>query len=184
MQDLQKVLNSHKILTSKQKAMIRVNQAGEHGATRIYAGQMAVLKNKEDLDILRTMADQEQDHLEKFNRLIIEHQVRPTLLQPVWHIAGYALGVATALLGREAAYACTIAVEEVIDEHYQDQLNSLEIEAPSGDLIDTIRTCREDEIHHKDIAIEQGGREANGYALLTTTIKSASRLAIWLSKRL
>ncbi|MYJ72909.1 MAG: demethoxyubiquinone hydroxylase family protein, partial [Rhodospirillaceae bacterium] len=102
-------------------SMIRVNQAGEYGAARIYAGQLAVLGDGEDGPVLREMAEQEQKHLDTFNRMIAERQVRPTVMTPVWHVAGFALGAATALMGREAAMACTVAVEEVIDEHYADQ---------------------------------------------------------------
>ncbi|MCE3231718.1 MAG: ubiquinone biosynthesis protein UbiB [Alphaproteobacteria bacterium] len=165
------------------KSMIRVNQAGEYGAMRIYAGQLAVLKGTPAQETLTEMATQEAEHLQKFNRLIIENQIRPTLLQPLWHVGGYALGVMTALMGEKAAHACTIAVEEVIDDHYQSQLSQLEgpLEKPLADLIEQ---CRQDEIAHKEIAIDSGGRGAPGYTLLTATIKAISRTAIWLSSRI
>lgn len=171
--------------------MIRVNQAGEYGAARIYAGQLAILKGRPVEGTLREMAAQEGQHLDEFNRLIIENQVRPTLLQPLWHVGGYALGIVTALMGEKAAHACTIAVEEVIDEHYQSQLRCLEtrnsdspappITTPLAELIDR---CRQDEIAHKETAIHLGGRDAPAYELLTTTIKAISRAAIWLSSRI
>ena len=98
--------------------MIRVDQAGEYGARRIYEGQLAVLAGKPGGEAVRHMYEQELAHLETFDKLIAERRVRPTALQPVWHIAGFALGAATALMGEKAAMACTVAVEEVIDEHY------------------------------------------------------------------
>jgi ubiquinone biosynthesis monooxygenase Coq7 len=161
--------------------MIRVNQAGEYGATRIYAGQLAVLKGTPAEDALREMATQEQEHLQKFNRLIIEGEIRPTLLQPLWHVGGYALGMITALMGEKSAHACTIAVEEVIDDHYQSQLKELgNTHTPLRDLIEQ---CRQDEVAHKEIAIEKGGHEAPAYDLLSATVKLLSRTAIWLSER-
>jgi len=167
------------------KSMIRVNQAGEYGAARIYAGQLAMLKGTPAADSLIEMAAQEAVHLQKFNRLVIEHQVRPTILQPLWHVGGYALGMFTAMMGEKAAHACTIAVEEVIDEHYQGQLAQLkktpEANAPLADLIEE---CRQDELAHKETAIDLGGHEAPAYDLLTSTIKTISRTAIWLSSRI
>ena len=172
-------------VTETIKSMIRVNQAGEYGAARIYAGQLAVLKGTPTEAPLIEMADQEAEHLHQFNRLIIEHQVRPTLLQPLWHVGGYALGMVTALMGAKAAHACTIAVEEVIDEHYQSQLKKLDKEGASHiPLAQLIETCRQDEIAHKETAIDLGGRDAPAYDLLTTAIKTISRTAIWLSSRI
>lgn len=169
-------------------SMIRVNQAGEYGATRIYAGQLAILKGTPAEETLTEMAAQEQEHLRKFNRLIIEHQVRPTILQPLWHVGGYALGMITAMMGEKAAHACTIAVEEVIDEHYQGQLKQL---APTSKmfplhtpLANLIEECRQDEVAHKETAIELGGRDAPAFSFLTTTVKTISRTAIWLSSRI
>ena len=174
-------------LSDKVKSMIRVNQAGEYGATQIYAGQMAVLRGTAAQGTLAEMAAQEAEHLEKFNRLIIENQIRPTILQPLWHLGGYALGVATALMGEKAAHACTIAVEEVIDEHYQNQLAHLETaphDTPPENLAALIEECRQDEVAHKETAIRLGGRDALAYAPLTATIKTISKVAIWLSSRI
>lgn len=158
---------------------LRVDHAGEYGATRIYAGQLAVLG---DHPTIRHMAAQERKHLETFDRLLTENRVRPTLLQPVWHVAGFALGAATALLGEKAAMACTEAVEQVIDEHYKAQADGLE----PGDtaLKETIETFRAEEVEHKETAIAEGAHEAPAYPILTTAVKQASRLAIWLSTRL
>ncbi len=161
--------------------MIRVDQAGEYGAARIYAGQLAVLGRSPSAPTLRRMAEQEQRHLDEFNRLVVERRVRPTLLQPLWHVAGFALGAATAVLGEKAAMACTVAIEETIDEHYRRQAARLGDSEPK--LKDTIEEFREDELEHRETAIEHGAKQAPGYAPLTAAIKSASRLAIWLSER-
>lgn len=175
----------HAAIADEIKSMIRVNQAGEYGATRIYAGQLAILKGTPAEHTLTEMASQEAVHLKKFNRLIIEHQVRPTFLQPFWHLGGYALGMLTAMMGEKAAHACTIAVEEVIDEHYQGQLEQLaHMPSPPASLTELIEECRQDEIAHKEAAENLGGRNAPAYDLLTTTIKAISRTAIWLSSKI
>jgi 3-demethoxyubiquinol 3-hydroxylase len=161
--------------------MIRVDQAGEYGAARIYAGQLAVLGRMRAAPTLRRMAEQEQRHLDEFNRIMVERRVRPTLLQPLWHVAGFALGAATAMLGEKAAMACTVAVEETIDEHYRRQAARLGDAEPA--LKDAIEEFREDEIEHRDTALAHGAQQAPGYAPLTAAIKRASRLAIWLSER-
>lgn len=161
--------------------MLRVNLAGEYGAKRIYEGQLAILKNSSLAPLLEHMKDQELTHLKAFETLVIENHVRPTALQPLWHVAGYALGAITALLGEKAAMACTVAVEEVIDDHYEKQLIQLGDENP--ELSQLISTCQQDELEHRDSAIEQGAYEAPAYPVLSHTIKTASRLAIWLSER-
>jgi len=161
--------------------IIRVDHAGEYGAVRIYEGQLAVLKDGSDVETVRHMKEQEEIHREKFEQLITENRVRPTILTPFWHVAGYALGAGTALLGKEAAMACTEAVEEVIDEHYQEQLEQLG--ADQSELKDVIAKFRNEEIEHRDIAREQGAAEAPGYELLTSAVKASSKLAIWLSSR-
>lgn len=162
--------------------IIRVDQAGEFGAARIYAGQLAVLGKSPVAPVLRDMAAQEQRHLEAFNKLMVERRVRPTLLAPVWHVAGFALGAASALLGERAAMACTVAVEEVIDEHYAKQAAQLgDDEKPLRDLVEEFRG---DENAHRDTALKHDAQDTPGYEILTGAIKSASRLAIWLSTRL
>ena len=161
--------------------MIRVDQAGEYGARRIYEGQLAVLERKPGGAAIRHMYEQELAHLETFDRLMAERRVRPTALQPVWHLAGFALGAATALMGEKAAMACTVAVEEVIDEHYAAQAEALgEDEAP---LKETIERFRAEEIEHRDLGLAAGAEQAPAYPLLSAGIKRASRLAIWLSER-
>jgi len=162
--------------------MIRVDHAGEYGATRIYQGQLAVLGRGRARDEVRHMGEQEKRHLAAFDRLLPERRVRPTLLHPLWHVAGFALGAATALLGERAAMACTVAVEEVIDEHYVGQAERLGAADPA--LTETILEFRADEIAHRDKALEMGAEETLGYDLLSAAIKTGSRLAIWLSERL
>ena len=166
--------------------IVRVDQAGEYGAIRIYAGQQAVLRRRlpagnKARKAVEHMAMQEQRHKREFDRLLVERRVRPTLLQPIWHVAGFALGAATALLGEKAAMACTVAVEEVIDEHYAKQAAILgDDEKP---LRETIEEFRAEELEHRDEALVQGAEQAPAYTVLSAGIKAASRLAIWLSSR-
>jgi ubiquinone biosynthesis monooxygenase Coq7 len=165
--------------------MIRVDQAGEYGAVRIYAGQLAVLRRSgarsASGEAVRAMAATEREHLQRFDDLVADRGVRPTVLQPFWHVAGYALGAATALLGERAAMACTVAVEEVIDRHYAEQAERLGDD--EAELRETIEKFRADEIEHKDEALALGAEGAPGYELLTGAVKAGSRLAIWLSTR-
>jgi ubiquinone biosynthesis monooxygenase Coq7 len=162
--------------------MIRVDHAGEHGARRIYEGQLAVLGRSPAMPVIRRMAEQEKRHLAAFDRLVIERRVRPTLLSPLWHVAGFALGAATALLGERAAMACTVAVEEVIDGHYAKQIDALGAE--EAELKATLAEFRGHEIEHRDTGLAHGAAEAPAYALLSGAIKAGSRLAIWLSTRI
>jgi ubiquinone biosynthesis monooxygenase Coq7 len=162
--------------------MLRVDHAGEFGATRIYQGQLDVLGRGPAAGLIRRMAETEQRHLTRFETLLQERRVRPTLLYPLWSVAGYALGAATALLGERAAMACTVAVEEVIDEHYRAQAAYLAEEDPA--LRETILSFRDDEIAHRDIALAHGAEDTPGYDLISAVVKTGSRLAIWLSTRL
>jgi ubiquinone biosynthesis monooxygenase Coq7 len=162
--------------------MIRVDQAGEYGARRIYEGQLAVLPQGPGRAAVEHMAAQERRHLEAFDRMVGDRHVRPTALQPLWHAAGFALGAATALLGSRAAMACTVAVEEVIDAHYARQAAALP--ETEGELRTTIEKFRGEELEHRDLALAHGAGEAPGYELLTSAIKAGSRLAIWLAERI
>ena len=164
------------------KRMIRVDHAGEHGAARIYEGQLAVLGKRPVAETIGRMAAQERRHRAAFDRLLVERRVRPTLLGPFWNAAGYALGAATALLGERAAMACTVAVEEVIDEHYRRQSEMLGAREPA--LKQTIEEFRADEIEHRDTGLEYGAERAPGYEILSAAIKTGSRLAIWLATRI
>lgn len=164
-------------------AMLRVNQAGEYGATRIYAGQLAVLRaNSPAARLISRMAGQEQAHLARFDALMAERGVRPTALQPLWKVAGFALGAATALLSEKAAMACTEAVETEIDKHYGRQLAELGDDDP--ELARDIEQFRADELEHRDTAREAGAAQAVGYPVLTAAIRAGCRVAIALSKRI
>ena len=162
--------------------MLRVDHAGEYGATRIYEGQLTILGKRPAARALREMAAAEERHLAEFETLLTGRRVRPTLLQPVWSLAGWALGAGTALLGERAAMAATVAVEEVIDEHYRAQAERLGETEP--ELRDKILAFRDDELAHRDAALAAGAEETPGYDLLSAAIKAGSRLAIWLSTRL
>lgn len=161
--------------------MIRVDHAGEYGAKRIYQGQLAVLGHTDKAELLRHMQAQEQVHLDTFSRLIAERRVRPTALLPLWHIAGFALGASTAALGTRAAMACTVAVEEAIDEHYRAQ--SAALPASEAPLRDTIETFRAEELEHRDIGLAHEAEQAPAYRLLTAAIKLGCKAAIAISER-
>ena len=163
--------------------MLRVDQAGEYGARRIYEGQLAALGPRHPkAAAIREMYEQELVHLKTFDELLVARQVRPTALQPLWHVAGFALGAATALIGERAAMACTVAVEEVIEEHYAKQSTALAAEEPK--IREVIDRFRAEELEHRDIGLEHGAEETPGYEVLSASIKAGSRLAIWLSERI
>ena len=169
------------------KEMIRVDHAGEYGAVRIYEGQLAVFRNlpykKEITESLTRMAAEEEEHLDRFNKLVNERQVRPTALNPLWHIGGFAMGAATALMGEKAAHACTVAVESVIDEHYQSQIDELSALDSEEDLRETIIQFREEELAHKQEALESGAEETPGYPVLSNVIQTICRAAIRASEK-
>jgi ubiquinone biosynthesis monooxygenase Coq7 len=165
--------------------MIRVDQAGEYGATRIYAGQLAVMGERGPHSAeIRGMAEQEQGHRAEFDALMAKRGVRPTALQPFWNVAGYALGAGTALLGPEAAMACTAAIETEIDEHYSRQLEELERDGDDPELADMIHRFREDEREHRDAALEAGAERAPAYPLLSAAIRLGCRAAIRISEKI
>jgi len=163
--------------------IIRVNHAGEFGAQQIYRGQMQFLRDEEDIATVREMKEQEDKHFQYFNDAMVKRRVRPTVLHPLWRVAGYTLGAATALMGKKAAMACTVAVEEVIEEHYQEQIEALEKEPSEKELLAKIKQFQQEEIEHKEIGLENEATDAPAYNLLSAAIKKASRAAIWLSKR-
>jgi 3-demethoxyubiquinol 3-hydroxylase len=165
------------------KSLIRVNQAGEYGAKRIYAGQLAVMGDRTPAArSIAHMAEQEQRHLSAFDAMIAERGVRPTLLQPVWDIAGFALGAVTAAIGPEAAMACTVAVETEIDRHYAQQLEELGDSEPA--LCAMIAEFQAEELEHKATALEQGAERAPAYPLMSLAIRAGCRAAIAVSKRI
>ncbi len=161
------------------RRMIRVDHAGEYGAARIYAGQLAVLRNSDKAGLLRHMQAQEQAHLDTFSDLIATKRVRPTVMLPFWHLAGFALGAVTAALGERAAMACTVAVEETIDAHYTAQIDAL-ADTPLRQTLDRFRA---EEREHRDIGLANGAEQVPGYRLLTGIIKAGCRAAIRISER-
>ncbi|XP_047520766.1 5-demethoxyubiquinone hydroxylase, mitochondrial [Pieris napi] len=165
--------------------IIRVDHAGELGADRIYAGQMAVLGTSKEGPLIQHMWEQEKKHRQKFEELISKYRVRPTVMTPLWNIAGFALGAGTALLGKEAAMACTVAVETVIVDHYNDQLRTL-MEDPQIDkeILDTITQFRNEEQEHHDTGIDHGAEQAPFYQALTEVIKTGCKVAIAISKKI
>lgn len=171
-------------LTAEQRTarMIRVDHAGEYGAARIYAGQLAVLGRGPKGAVIRHMAAQEAEHLRSFSAMIVSRRVRPTALLPVWHLAGFALGALTAALGEKAAMACTVAVEDAIDAHYSAQAAELGDAEP--ELKQTIEKFRAEELEHRDTGLAHGAEAAPGYRLLYRAINTGCRVAIALSERL
>ena len=165
--------------------MIRVDQAGEYGATRIYAGQLAVMGDRAPLSAeIRGMAEQEIRHQGKFDALMARRGVRPTALQPLWSAAGYALGAVTAMIGPEAAMACTVAVESEIDRHYTHQLEALSADGKDPELAELVENCRADERAHHASALAAGAEQAPLYPLLSAAIRLGCRAAIRLSERI
>jgi ubiquinone biosynthesis monooxygenase Coq7 len=164
--------------------IIRVNHAGEFGAKVIYAGQIAALKLKKDhqtLELVEEMKKQEDVHFEYFDEQLKKQKIRPTIMQPIWRVGGFALGFLTALADKRAAMACTTAVEEVIDEHYQSQLNSLKEEK---DLKEKIEKFRAEELEHRDIGYKNHAAEIKYFKPLTTFIKATTKFAITVSKKI
>lgn len=164
------------------RRILRVDQAGEYGAVRIYEGQLAILGRSRVGPVIRQMAEGEREHLATFDRLLPQRRVRPTLLHPLWHVAGFALGAGTALMGARAAMACTAAVEEVIDEHYARQVADLGDDEP--ELREICERYRQEEVEHRETSLSHGAADAPAYRALTGVIKAGSRAAIWLSERI
>ncbi len=162
--------------------MIRVDHAGEYAAVRIYQGQLAALRARGKADLVRHMLAQEQHHLATFDGLIADRRVRPTALLPVWHLAGFALGALTAALGERSAMACTVAVEDTIDAHYQKQL--AELDATEPELRATLGKFRDEELEHRDTGLAHGAEQAPAYRLLRAVIMTGCRAAIALSERI
>ena len=161
---------------------LRVDHAGERAAQQIYKGQLAILRNHSSGEEIQHMMEQEVEHLEKFEELLNERAVRPSLLDPLWGAAGFALGVVTAAMGPKAAMACTIAVKEVIGEHYAKQADALD--ENEAELLKTISKFRDDELEHRDIAIAHDGREARHYAVLRDVIQRGCRTAIKVAEKI
>ncbi|XP_017850260.1 5-demethoxyubiquinone hydroxylase, mitochondrial isoform X1 [Drosophila busckii] len=165
--------------------IIRVDHAGELGADRIYAGQMAILGNGPMGKTIEHMWEQEKCHRKQFETLIQQHRVRPTVMTPIWNVAGFVLGAGTALMGEKAAMACTVAVETVIVEHYNDQLRQI-MDSPNPDkeLLATITKFRDEEQEHHDTGIDCGAEQAPFYKAMTEVIKFGCKTAIAISKKI
>ncbi len=161
--------------------VIRVDHAGEYGAKRIYQGQLAVLRGTKHEPTIRHMQEQEQEHLDTFTRLVRERRVRPTALLPLWHVAGFALGALTAAMGPRAAMACTVAVEEAIDDHYAEQAAALGDDEAA--LKSDIERFRAEELEHRDIGLANEAELTPGYRLLHAAIKTGCRVAIKVTER-
>ena len=163
--------------------MIRVDHAGEYGAARIYAGQLAVMGTRGPVSAeIARMQQQEARHLDHFDRMLTEHRVRPTILHPIWNVAGFALGAVTALLGPRAAMACTAAVETEIDRHYQAQRDALAGSNPAFEAV--IADFQADEVEHRDTAIAHGAEQTPGYPVMRAVIGAGCRAAIAAAKRI
>lgn len=161
---------------------IRVNQAGEYGAVRIYEGHMAISQYRNIRSALfSAMLENEKAHLAVFNKLLIQYRIRPTILQPLWHVLGFALGASSAFLGEKVAMICTVAIEEVIEQHYTRQVIILGDMAP--ELRDTILTCRDEESAHRSVCLEYDIAGHPAFPFLSNLLKVGSQLAIWLSER-
>ena len=178
----------NKSLSSEDKKLIeeiiRVDHAGEHGATQIYRGQLAIFKeNTEFGKEIKEMADQEEIHKSTFDEYIVKENVKPTALFPFWNLAGYALGLGTALMGKKAAMACTVAVEEVIGQHYEEQAEELKKRKIKPQLLKTVKKFREDELEHHDTGVDHQAEMTTGYILLSKTIKQFCYTAIKISKK-
>jgi 3-demethoxyubiquinol 3-hydroxylase len=174
---------------SRMAEILRVDHAGEMGAVAIYRGQRAVMAAHRDPSIARTLEEMEAHeavHLARFDELLTQHGVRPTLLAPAWRLAGFALGAATALMGEKAAHACTEAVESVIEDHYARQIAEIQADpsGPAAVLAPELSAFRDDELAHRDTAIEKGALEAPGYPLLAAVIRAGCRTAIRISEKI
>ncbi len=175
-------------MNKRLEEMLRVDHAGEYGAITIYQGQLAIFRaqnNKEEtVKLIEHMAEQEQEHLDYFNSELLKRKIRPTALAPFWKIAGFTLGAGSALIGENAAMACTEAVEDVIGQHYQEQINELDENYDEADLKDSIEKFCADEAEHHHIALEEGAEQAPLHDIVTSLIKTACRVAIKLSEKI
>ena len=164
---------------------IRVDHAGERGAIKIYEGQLLALKTFMKNDKLKNQIEEmkkhEKEHAEFFDKEIKKRNIKPTKFLPLWDLLGVGLGFGSTILGTKAAMLCTASVEEVIDEHYQNQINR--IEDDEKELKKKIVKFREDELHHKDIAYDNGATKEGFYSILDKVIKTSSRIAITISEK-
>ena len=174
--------------TSKNKIeeFIRVDHAGERGAIKIYEGQLLALntfvKDENLKKTIEKMKSHEKEHLDFFNKEIKKRNIKPTKLLPLWDLLGVGLGFGSAIIGKKATMLCTASVEEVIDEHYQNQIN--ELDSDEKVLKEKIKKFRDDELHHRDVAYEQGASKKGFYSILDKIIKTGSKVAINISEKI
>ena len=164
------------------REIIRVDHAGEYGAQQIYSGQIKFTKDTKFKSLLEHLADEEKEHFEYFENEIKERNIKPTRLLPLWDLLGVGLGFGTTILGKRAAMLCTASVEEVIQEHYADQIKQLEVDEKK--LKDKITKFRDDELNHKNIAYEEGATKKGPYSILDKVIKTSSKIAIRISEKI
>ena len=180
------ILIMQKTNKKKLEEFIRVDHAGERGAIKIYEGQLLALntiyKDNQLKETIEEMREHEREHCDYFENEIKKRQIKPTKFLPLWDLLGVGLGFGTTLLGKKAAMLCTASVEEVIDKHYQDQIN--QIKDDEKELRDKIIKFREDELHHKDIAYEKGASKKGFYSILDKVIKTGSKIAINISEKI
>ena len=170
---------------NKIEEFIRVDHAGERGAIKIYEGQLlalnTIVKNEELKKKIEEMQIHEKEHCDYFEKEIKRRNIKPTKFLPLWDLLGVGLGFGSTLIGKKAAMLCTASVEEVIDKHYQDQINQL---MPDENILkEKIKKFREDELHHKDIAYKNGATKKGAYFLLDKIIKVGSKIAINISEK-
>lgn len=177
-------LPGDRTFSQERERILRVDHAGELGAKFLYKGQLAILKNHPVAPTLQHMLDQEKEHLAYFQSALEKNSMRPSLLSPLWRVAGFAVGAATAALGKEAAMACTVAVEEVIEEHYASQEDFLREEGEDPELLEKIEQFRQEELEHRDTGLDHGAEQAPVYPLLSKVIKFGTRAAIEVAKRI
>ena len=170
----------------KVEEFIRVDHAGERGAIKIYEGQLLALntfvKDENLKKTIEKMKNHEKEHLDFFNKEIKKRKIKPTKLLPIWDLLGIGLGFSSAMMGKKAAMLCTASVEEVIDKHYQNQLDQLH--SDEKNLKKKIKKFRDDELHHKDIAYKQGASKKGFYSILDKIIKAGSKVAINISEKI
>ena len=171
-------------MKNKLDKILRVDHAGEVGAAKIYEGQLKVLGKTDVGPMIQHMKDQEKEHLDTFHDLLNEHEVRPTIMLPIWNLAGYGLGVISAAMGKKAAMACTIAVEEVIGTHYDRQVQDLSNRHEEPELVKTLARFRDEELEHRDIAVEHDGRQAPAYGLMKAIIQTGCKTAIKIAEKI
>tara|TARA_B100000029_G_scaffold365417_1_gene358707 strand:- start:347 stop:880 length:534 start_codon:yes stop_codon:yes gene_type:complete len=171
---------------NKIEEFIRVDHAGERGAIKIYEGQLlalnTIVKDDELKKIIEEMKKHEKEHLDFFNNEIKKRNIKPTKLLPLWDLLGISLGFSSAIMGKKATMLCTASVEEVIDDHYQNQIN--QINSEEKHLKEKIKKFREDEIHHKNIAYDSGASKDGLYSIFDKIIKTGSKIAINISEKI